>query len=224
MNHDEIEDRFIAAAKTEMRRRVEGVRPAEYGSSMPDYRHTQADVFGWGGKRFQEEREAFYRRLTNQVSAQDVTELHECERWAALIDDIALRRALWGWSRSKAGGETFKAWCARERITRETGRRRKTAAVEQIMLKVFGRTVQQWNDVAKPVLHDGPVSGDKSGTMATGDDGRRSFTWRDDPSLKRDGFVEVNGRRGRFYRDAKAKHMPEAHGPANDAGKQQRAG
>ena len=123
MNHDEIEDRFIAAAKTEMRRRVEGVRPAEYGSSMPDYCHTQADVFGWGGKRFQEEREAFYRRLTNQVSAQDISELHECERWAALIDDIVLRRALWGWSRSKAGGEAFKAWCARERIKRETGRR-----------------------------------------------------------------------------------------------------
>lgn len=155
-----VSERFIRAAETDRRRKVQGARPMAYGSSMPAYVHSYADMNGWRrepGDSLKPEdfdrhgnhrREVFDARRT-PASASDISRLEECERWVAeFVTDEANRRALWKWAHSKVGGCHFNAWCFQEEgIHPETGRRRKNRAISQIE-RGLARKLLQNNQIA----------------------------------------------------------------------------
>lgn len=166
-NSMNISERFIRAAFTDDKRKVSGVRPAGFGSAMPSYVHSYADMNGWrrepGDKLKVEDfdRHGNHRReqfdiRRSPISAADISDLDECQRWVAeFVPDEANRRALWKWAYSKIGKCYFIAWCFQvEGIHPETGRRRKNRAISQIELGLARKLLQNNEMQAFRVLLD----------------------------------------------------------------------
>ncbi|NDV88784.1 hypothetical protein GTW51_18985 [Aurantimonas aggregata] len=197
MNEAEIAERFIAAAETNRKRQVKGTKPTEYGSAMPEYVRTRADMNGWGRSHgdhllpgddpLAEERRRFWEGETTRPSAAAISCLEQCERWTAvLVSSPDNRRALWAWAKSKAGGQTFASWCFKvEGIHPETGRRRKDRAISQIASALGGNVLQHKEMQGSGVLFEGAISAYFADTVEDeAPKGPRDFSWRSDPALR----------------------------------------
>lgn len=192
MTEDEIEHRFIQAARTDRARNVNW-RPQSYGSTMPAYVHTHVDKAGWrkehGDKLLPEDWDAEKRRNANSdrpvVTAADISDLDECERWAIeMVGDERQRRALWNWAQSKAGGRSFKVWCNEEGIATETGRRRKDRAVAQIAHAFACKLLQNNEMSALGVLLEDRLQPYLQPTFGSGAQDTARPSWKTNPDLR----------------------------------------
>jgi len=172
MHIGEIAEAFIRAAE------IERLAPGHIGPALPHslalpYVHDFADKAGWGTKRLEEERQAFWDRLGRMPSAAELTSLEAIFDWLRSTDNDGERRALLAWARAKAGGKSFRRWCFKvEGIHPETGRRRKDRALAKIQAKVSGRTMQHDDNREIRVLLSGAEISDVSDTIAE-DAGKR---------------------------------------------------
>jgi hypothetical protein len=199
---------FLEAADTEWRLPRERLGPDGYGSSMPAYIHSFADMVGWGKERLAEERRLLARRLP--PSAEAISRHDECLRWTAeMITIEAHRRALWAWAFSVAVGRSFREWCRREHISHMTGYRRVDAAVRaisSISRKNIGFCI---NPADEWVLRVEDISGMKS-VMVGDSTGRSRQHWRAadaDPACSSDPYMAALAERQRVNREAKRRAL-----------------
>lgn len=157
MNKDEIIDLFIKGATIEKRLPADFARPEPLRAQHIPYYHTAEDMRGWfsvGGRtrserianrkkigdqqedgdlgRYIEERMAMWDPDHQKLEATDVTDWEKRLSLIAMVTVEKNRRALWAWSRAKAGGLPFTRWCKREGIHEMTGQRRKDKAIKEL--------------------------------------------------------------------------------------------
>lgn len=133
---------------------------------------------------------AFYER--DEISHKDVSDWELAMNLIALSASPENRRCLWAWSRAKAGclyvpiknkhgtvrpeNVSFAKWCRLEGIHEETGRRRKTRAIEiihQHLVRGEALNDEMWDFTLLPV---GPIFehiSDTVGAGAVSEEGRR---------------------------------------------------
>jgi hypothetical protein len=157
MNKEEIIDLFIKGATIEKRLPADFARPEPLRAQHIPYYHTAEDMRGWfsvGGRtrserianrkkigdqqedgdlgRYIEERMAMWDPDHQKLEATDVTDWEKRLSLIAMVTVEKNRRALWAWSRAKAGGLPFTRWCKREGIHEMTGQRRKDKAIKEL--------------------------------------------------------------------------------------------
>lgn len=176
MTREQIIELFIRAAETD-RRLPDTARPARLKAQALPFVHDQADMNGWGGERYQEERAAFWDSRSTRLKTTDISDWEQCNELILLIANESERRCLWHWAISKAGGKPFTRWCRSEGIHVETGRRRKDRAIAQIELAFTRNSLQNNENVRSDLLRVGPEISDIHVNIA---DVAHKLTWRDD--------------------------------------------
>lgn len=179
MTKDQIIELFIRAAETD-RRLPDTARPARLKAQALPFVHDQADMNGWGGERYQEERAAFWDSRSTRLKASEVSDWEQCNDLITAIACESERRCLWHWAISKAGGQPFARWCRSEGFHVETGRRRKARAIAQIELTFVRNSLQNNENVRSAMLRCGPVISDIHVNIT---DDAHKFTWRDDDAF-----------------------------------------
>ena len=173
MTFNEIEELFIAAAHTDRRLPSNGERPARLKAQAIPYYHTDLDVKGWGAERYAEERADFLSSRTTRLKTEDVARWQLCNELMTLVPHERHRRSLWAWAAAEAGtlrgtpkGETedrrmsFSRWCRDvERVHRNTGARRKDAAVSCIAAIFLRNTLVDIRKLQKDMLQEVPKMG-----------------------------------------------------------------
>ncbi len=173
MTFNEIEELFIAAAHTDRRLPSNGERPAPLKAQAIPYFHTDLDVKGWGAERYAEERADFLSSRTTRLKTEDVSRWQLCNELMTLVPHERHRRSLWAWAAAEAGtlrgtpkGETedrrmsFSRWCRDvERVHRNTGARRKDAAVSCIEAIFLRNTLEDIRKLQKDMLQEVPKMG-----------------------------------------------------------------
>ena len=134
VTRDDIADRFIEAAETELRLPAAKVRPAGYGRSWVPYVFDMADMVGWGTERLAEERKMLPRRLPPSAAA--IQRHEECLIWALEIVPEKTRRILWAWSFARAQGRSFVGWCRAKGVVPRTAYNRINRAFDDISEKI----------------------------------------------------------------------------------------
>lgn len=170
MTPNEIEELFIAAALTDRRLPSSGERPARLKAQAIPYFHSQIDVTGWGAERYQEERADFLSSRTTRLKKEDVSRWELCNELMTFVVRERDRRCLWAWSAAEAltlratpkGGTddrrmSFSRWCQDvERVHRNTGTRRKDAAVSCIAAIFLRNTLEDIRALQNTMLQDTP--------------------------------------------------------------------
>ena len=157
MNKEEIIDLFIKGATVERRLPAEYARPEPLRAQHIPYLHDFNDMRHWfpvrgrtrserlferkksGDQqeegdfgRYFEERMAMWDPDHQKLQASDVTDWEKRLSLVAMVSVEKNRRALWAWSRAKAGGLPFTKWCKKECIHEMTGQRRKDKAIKEL--------------------------------------------------------------------------------------------
>lgn len=208
MNAMEIAERLIVAA--EIAEAGSGrVGPAPLRAQQLPYTHSAEDMRNWGRRRgdrrsrdrradacrLQKEDEdahAIYRREFWEkldISARMVTEAEEADSWYALVENEADRAALaaWVWCMADSKRRHFQDWCAESGFSRETGRRRKNAALASIHAQLVRYAVQNSDIDCSPMLHSGTDLSDIRDTAEAGAGEEKSpASW-----LSETGFTNV---------------------------------
>lgn len=132
MTHEEIAELFIRGAEVD-RRLSNTARPARLKAMALPYFHTDKDVQGWGGERYEEERLAFWEARSTRLQTSDVSDWELCNDLIIHVGRERDRRCLWAWAGSKAGMMPFSKWCKTvEDIHRNYGIECKDRAIYQI--------------------------------------------------------------------------------------------
>lgn len=189
MTPEQIEELFIAAAETDRRLPSSGERPATLKAQAIPYFHSQIDVQGWGGERYQQERADFLSNRTTRLRTSDVSRWELCNELMRFVPRERDRRCLWAWAMSEAktlrlpvveDGEmimkraSFSRWCKDvERIHRNTGTHRKDAAVSCIVAIFVRNTLADIRKLQNTTLQNTPEISDKQ--VIIGAD--REWTW-----------------------------------------------
>ncbi|WP_271024957.1 hypothetical protein [Rhizobium sp. RCAM05973] len=180
MTPNEIEDLFIAAAHTDRRLPSSGERPAQLKAQAIPYFHSQADVFGWGAEKYVEELRDFYSNKSTRLRASDVSRWELCNELMTFVPRERDRRCLWAWASAEAGtlratprGDdeerkmSFSRWCQDvERIHRNTGTRRKDAAVSCIAAIFLRKTLEDIRSLQNSMLQEPRKISDKGINIA----------------------------------------------------------
>ncbi len=178
MTHDQIEELFIAGAETEKRLPPTGERPATLKAQAIPYFHTEADVKGWGGERYSQERADFLSNKTTRLKTSDVSKWELCNELMAFVPRVTDRKFLWAWAKAEVGtllvpkvinGQTvmvkgsFSRWCNTVmRVHRNTGTRRKNAAIACIASIFVRNTLADIQKLQNDVLQEAHKISDKS--------------------------------------------------------------
>ena len=131
---EEIAQRFIEAADTELRLPPPRARPAGFGSPWPSYVHTVADMNGWGTERLAEERRLISRRLP--PSADAISRHEECLVWTAEIIPEDRRHLVWAWAFSLTSGRSFRGWCRARGMAHTTAINRVNRVFDLISIEI----------------------------------------------------------------------------------------
>ncbi|ASW06287.1 hypothetical protein [Rhizobium sp. 11515TR] len=175
MTPHEIEELFIAAAHTDRRLPSNGERPAQLKAQALPYFHTQAEVFGWGAERYVEELRDFYTHKSTRLQSQEVSRWELCNELMTFVPRKRDRRCLWAWAAAEARslravptGQTeaqkmsFSRWCQDvEHIHRNTGARRKDAAVSCIAAIFLRKTLEDIRSLQNAMLQEPHKISDK---------------------------------------------------------------
>jgi hypothetical protein len=137
----EIGERFIRAVQIAERLYHVGNGPSGR-AAWPLYNYTQADKNGWGTERLAAERQAFWNSLNHAPKRWEISQAEETQTWLRFVDDENERLCLVSWARCMASNAFFQDWCRSQRISRETGRRRKERAILRIMLGLDCKVLQ----------------------------------------------------------------------------------
>jgi len=200
MTIEEITERILEAAAIERRMpRVREKPTAGNGYCLP-WVHTEEDIrsrrrTGHSDEKLEKGddplanwRADFWDGAKAMPRADEVTRWEEVRQWFLdRLDDPAERRVLWAWAASKHGGKPFVAFCRREGIHVETGRRRKNRAIERISDSFSRRTAQHSESVPFAVLiHEAEIIYFSNNIEADAFEAEqpKRYTWRDDPSMK----------------------------------------
>lgn len=229
MTEAEIAEAFILAAEIERKMPRTGEKPAGYGGYALQWVRTYEDKLNWrkeigdkllrGDNPLTDEREAFWDGRSSKVQAEDVTLWEKCLSWTGdLLDNEKLRRALWAWAFSKAGGPSFSSWCRRvENVSRTTGLERKNKAVARIYAHLARSDVQNIEDGTFGGLQVGDENSDISANIEDGaSECRNDAFWRADGAFG--SFLTVGGeedfswseKRNELRRKREAKRKKEA--------------
>lgn len=123
--------RLIEAADIEWRMPAAKIGPAGGSGFWPSYTHTRADQNGWGEKRYQEERAAFYAGRTRPTAV-------ELSRWEEVVFDWRKlmpegdRTLLGAYVRTTLSGRSFSGWCNKVGLNRRTAYRRIDKALQRL--------------------------------------------------------------------------------------------
>lgn len=175
MTPQEIEELFIAAAHTDRRLPSNGERPAPLKAQAIPYFHTHADVFGWGGERYMEELRDLNTRKSIRLRKEDISRWELCNELMTFVPEEKHRRCFWAWARAEANTlratprngtdemkMSFSRWCLDvERIHRNTGTRRKDAAVSCISAIFLRKTLNDIRMLQNTMLQERPKNSDK---------------------------------------------------------------
>lgn len=132
MTHDEIAELFIHAAEVD-RRLPDTARPAKLKAQALPYVHDHVDQAGWGGQRYEEERQAFWDARSTRLQTADVADWERANDLITHVRRERDRRCLWAYAKAKAGGMPFSKWCrAIENIHRNYASDCKDRAIDQI--------------------------------------------------------------------------------------------
>lgn len=132
MTHEEIAELFIHAAEVD-RRLPDTARPARLKAQALPYVHDHVDQAGWGGQRYEEERQAFWDARSTRLQIKDVGDWERANDLIVHVHRERDRRCLWAWAKSKAGGKAFSKWCCDvEHIHRNYGKECSDRAIHQI--------------------------------------------------------------------------------------------
>lgn len=132
MTHEEIAELFIHAAEVD-RRLPDTARPARLKAQSLPYVHDHVDQAGWGGQRYEEERQAFWDARSTRLQVKDVNDWEMANDLIVHVSRERDRRCLWAHSKSKAGGMSFSKWCRNvENIHRNYGKECCDRAIHQI--------------------------------------------------------------------------------------------
>lgn len=138
MKITEVEALFISAAFVD--KELPGsVGPRLRRQSLP-FVHEEADLADWAPADRAAAKKSFDPEASGR-SREAVMLWEQANELMRLVECEKARRSLWGWSKSKAGGKHFKAWCAAEGVSAETGRRRKDRAASVISAKTSEKPV-----------------------------------------------------------------------------------
>ena len=133
MTHEEIAELFIRAAEVD-RRLPDTARPARLKAQALPYVHDHVDQAGWGGQRYEEERQAFWEARSTRLQVSDVTLWEKANDLITHVTRERDRRCLWAWAASKAGGKPFSKWCKDvEHVHRNYACECKNRAIHQIL-------------------------------------------------------------------------------------------
>lgn len=180
MTPHEIEELFIAAAQTDRRLPSNGERPARLKAQALPYFHSQIDVKGWGAERYQEERADFLSSRTTRLKKEDVSCWELCNELMTFVPRERDRRCLWAWASAEVGTlraaarggsevrkMSFSRWCQEvERVHRNTGTRRKDAAVSCITAIFLRKTLEDIRVLQNSMLQEPHKIGDKGINIA----------------------------------------------------------
>lgn len=178
MTKEEIAELFIRAAETD-RRLPNTARPAQLKAQALPYAHDAADQAGWGGERYAEERDSFWKARSTSLKTSDVSDWEQCNVLILAAADEGERRCLWHWAIGKAGGQPFARWCKAEGIHVETGRRRKDRAIYHIASSFIRNSLQNNENSLSNLLPVGPEISDKCVNIADA----AQHSWRDDTAF-----------------------------------------
>jgi len=132
MTREEIAELFIHAAEVD-RRLPNTARPARLKAQALPYVHDHVDQAGWGGQRYEEERQAFWEARSTRLQVKDVTDWERANDLIVHVSRERDRRCLWAHSKSKVGGMSFSKWCRDvEHIHRNYGKECSDRAIHQI--------------------------------------------------------------------------------------------
>lgn len=140
MTYEEVKELFILAAEVD-RRLPDTARPAKLKAQALPYVHDHVDQAGWGGQRYEEERQAFWDARSTRLQVSDVTAWERANDLIIHVTRERDRRCLWAYAKSKAGGKPFSKWCrTEENIHRNYACECKDRAIYQIS-ECLGRNV-----------------------------------------------------------------------------------
>jgi hypothetical protein len=204
---DDIGERLIRAA--EIIDRLDHVGPRHLRGQALPYVHSVEDMRNWGRKLGErrskapdadadacrlhpedEDAHSLYRREfweSIDASARAMTEAEEAIGWLALVEKDENRAALAAWAGCMASAKRrfFKDWCATQRISEQTGRRRKERAIVDILARISRSGVQNDATTVQRVLLDAPEIDHLGDTLREPLDGWvRVPRWKDDPSTR----------------------------------------
>ena len=189
MTPEQISDLFVSAAETERRLPSTGERPARLKAQAIPYVNDQADMNGWGGERYEEQRLSFWDNMRSRPSSSDVSEWELANELIAYVPKVEHRHALWAWSRAQAGTLKrvvptddgvefvkmgFGKWCRDvAHIHRNTGTQRKILAVSCIAAIFLRNTLLDIRKLQFATLQDTPETGHKGVNIGS----PREWTW-----------------------------------------------
>lgn len=140
MTHEEVAELFIVAAEVD-RRLPNTARPARLKAMALPYVHDHVDQAGWGGQRYEEERQAFWDARSTRLQTSDVATWERANEIIVHVSRERDRRCLFAWAKAKAGGLSFSKWCRTvENIHRNYACECKNRAIHQIY-EYFARNV-----------------------------------------------------------------------------------
>lgn len=200
MTHEEIAELFIHAAEVD-RRLPNTARPARLKAQALPYVHDHVDQAGWGGQRYEEERQAFWEARSTRLQVKDVTDWEKANDLIVHVGRERDRRCLWAYAKSKAGGMSFSKWCRDvEHIHRNYGKECSDRAIHQISeyfvrnasIDVMGTvlaTLQETPEISHiPVIIDEPrhfAWMAPGAFVAAADNEARDFSWAETQNERR---------------------------------------
>lgn len=156
MTHEEIAELFIRAAEVD-RRLPNTARPARLKAMSLPYVHDHVDQAGWGGQRYEEERQAFWEARSTRLQVSDVTIWEKANDLIKHANRERDRRCLWAWAAAKAGGKPFSKWCKDvEHVHRNYASECKDRAIDHICAYINRNASIDVMDGAFTTLHETP--------------------------------------------------------------------
>lgn len=173
MTHEEVAELFIKAAEVD-RRLPDTARPARLKAQALPYVHDHVDQAGWGGQRYEEERQAFWDARSTRLQTSDVADWERANTLIIHVERERDRRCLWAYAKSKAGGKPFSRWCRDvENIHRNYAKQCADRAIHQIYSYLTRNTSIDVIEGVLAALQETPEIGHISITL----DEPRRFAW-----------------------------------------------
>lgn len=161
MTPEQIIEIFIKAAEID-RRLPDTSRPAGLKAQNIGIVHSFEEMAHWPSDELNAIRWAWLDPKKLELTKNDVGLWEVAMELIKLVPDEGKRRALWNWSRSKAGGTTFAKWCRKEGIKVMTGNWRRKSAIDCIANAFVVRSATQHNGkAANANFTTGPQIDDK---------------------------------------------------------------
>lgn len=176
----QIAELFIEAAEVD-RKLPDTARPKKLRAQSLSYVHDWEDMRHWGDERHEEHRAEMFG--TVKLTHRDVSNWELCNDLITFVTSEPARRSLWAWATAKAGGLPFSKWCKQNRISRETGRRRKNRAILEIFGQVARINGQNYKNGLSDVLHVDSENGHIVVNIADDEPAKQPLNWRSDKAL-----------------------------------------